>query len=141
MFTLTELTVISLQTTNQTENVFEIEGKNEETSNAHLTQKHLHLSKEKIKANGCCEVGIDERRATGKYIGNSVELNVIVEDSENDKTHLTSLPPLIVGTPAITSTEDEFNPSYGHVDGHVRQKSILGGLTGSSSFIQLHNKW
>lgn len=73
MFTLTELTVISLQTTNQTENVFEIEGKNEETSSAHLTQKHLHLSKEKIKANGCCEVGIDERRATGKFIGNSVE--------------------------------------------------------------------
>lgn len=141
MFKSTELIVTSLQTTHQTEDVFGIEGKNDETANAHLTQKHLHHSKEEIKANGCREVGIDERRATGKYIGNFEELNVIVEESENDKTRLTSLPPLTVGTPAITSTEDEFHPSCGNVNGHVREKSALGGLTGSSSFIQLHNKW
>ena len=91
---------LSLQTTHQLEDVFEIEGK----------------------------VEVDERRATGKYIGNSVELSVIAEEPEKDIRQLESLPPLTVGTPAMTPAKEESNSSNGYVDGHVRQKFVLGGL-------------
>ena len=125
-----------MQTTPKSENAFDIENKNDETVNAYLTQKLSPQSQERIKAGRCREFYCGERITSGSCISNSVKLEIIAEESENDKGHLSCLPLTTAGTTAITSTNEESTPLDGDVDMHVHQKSVSGKFTGMKLLIQ-----